>query len=163
MEGSVKQQLNHLLLCILATTAIVGSASAAEIEVGTLLGPPRWTSGGQTSKPNGTPLELQVQKGDIIKFKLTSAHGLITIDKEDAAEPDLVITCAQTATKEDEKKAVLKQVDCNGTSTIFNPDPGAEEAGEIHLEVEQNFQEDVRFWCTVHTAGMRGKIRLKSQ
>lgn len=157
----VPNGLNHLVLCVLTATVLGGSASAADIVVKTRP-PANWTSGNQASEPSA-PLILQVQKGDIIKFTLNTRHGLVTLDESGAPKADLVITCAQTPSKDTEDKAVLKEVDCHGTSTIFNPPHLHPVAGEIHLEVKPNFQNDVRFWCTEHLGAMQGIIRLKSQ
>ena len=156
----VPSGLVNQVLCVLAATALGSSAYATETKVGTRA-PANWTSGNQASQP-GAPLVLEVQKGGIIWFKLNNHHGLVTIDEKDAEKTDLVITCTQTPSKETDDKAVLKEVDCHGASTIFNPDPGSPVAGDIHLQVKPNFQNDVRFWCTEHTKDMQGVIHLKS-
>ncbi len=124
---------------------------------------------GDVPQPNPTPeLVIPVNKGDEILFDLSAnaRHGFSTIDKKGndnpSSLPGAVWSCAQAASP---TGAVLHEVECNGTSTIFDPkaDSGAGAQGKIKLQVLDNFSDDIHFWCTVHQEDMWGTLHLSQK
>ena len=105
-----------------------------------------------------SPLPVPVKKGDVVEFRVTGEHGVVTLDKpgsDDTTLPklDLVLTCGEEATAK--PNHVLREVEC-GASSQFNKVL----AGPMKLEVTDKFEKDVNFWCTEHQAGMWGTFKL---
>jgi hypothetical protein len=158
------------LLAVFVVAGFASAAAAAEIVI-TTTGAPSWKSAtGESDPDKGSPLVVEVAKGDTILFDLTATtvphHGVVTIDgkgtENPSDKPSFVWSCAQPATDPSTTGAVLREMPCSGTSTIFNP-PGPNKAtfGKLRLQVLDNFAGDVNFWCTIHTSVMWGVIRLK--
>lgn len=105
-----------------------------------------------------SPLPVEAKKGDVIEFKLTGNHGVVTLNKpgNDTPAPalDLVLTCGEDAASK--PNHVLREIEC-GNASQFNKAPLAM---PMKLEVTDKFQNDVHFWCTVHKAVMWGTIKL---
>ena len=111
-----------------------------------------------------SPLPVAAKKGDVIEFKVTGPHGVVTLDKPvpppgtpapPAPVPDLtlVLACGEDAASK--PNAVLREIEC-GAASKFNKLLTA----PMKLEVTDKFAADVHFWCIVHKAGMWGTIKL---
>jgi hypothetical protein len=117
----------------------------------------KWRLGNTPVNPLPVSLSVEVKKGDVIEFTLaTLGHGVVTLDKP-GSDPNatenlkLVLACGEDP--ESKKDHVLREVECSG----FN----AELIPSMKLQVTDKFQADVHFWCTIHTSGMWGTLKLK--
>lgn len=118
-----------------------------------------WTSGGKSSKTDGTPLVIDNLKvGDIVEFDIAAGipHGVITIKKLANDPPgtneDKVPVQACGENKPD---AVLREIACGAASQF-----GKAFQGTMKLEVTNKFKADTHFWCIVHKFGMTGTLKL---
>jgi hypothetical protein len=112
-------------------------------------------------KPAVNPLLVEVKKGDVLEFKVTGNHGVVTISAPgDQITPaptpalDPVLPCGQSPGSEPKP---LREIEC-GASSKFNVSPLT---GSLKLEVTDAFEKDLHFWCRVHEADMWGTIKLK--
>jgi hypothetical protein len=109
--------------------------------------------------PGVSPLPVEVKKGDVIEFRLASlGHGVVTLDKPgsdpNAAENlQLVLACGEDPNTK--PNHVLREVECGRSR--FN----AELLPSVKLQVMDNFQADVNFWCIIHLSDMWGTLKLK--
>jgi hypothetical protein len=109
--------------------------------------------------PGVNPLPVEVKKGDVIEFRLAGlGHGIVTLNKPgsdpNAAENlQLVLACGEDPSSK--PNHVLREVEC-GLSR-FN----AELIPSVKLQVTDNFQADVNFWCIIHLSDMWGTFKLK--
>jgi hypothetical protein len=114
----------------------------------------KWKLGGTAVSP--LPVN-DVEKGDVLEFKITGTHGVVTLDKPGNQSPspalDLVLTCGEDTNSK--PNHVLREVEC-GAGSQFN-----KVTASLKLEVTDKFQSDVHFWCIIHKAGMWGTIKLK--
>jgi hypothetical protein len=135
------------------------SASAAEITINPAPGALWKIKNGVTGTVN-EGLSVEVEKGDVIRFEFGNNHGIVTVDGKGTAspaeKPALVSSCAQA-----HDGAVLQEIECQGTNSIFNPGAGVGKGGKLPLQVLDGFSEDVFFWCTIHNKMMWGTIKLK--
>ena len=106
-----------------------------------------------------SPLPVEVKKGDVIEFRLaTPGHGVVTLDKPgndpNAAENlQLVLACGEDPNTK--PNHVLREVECGRSR--FN----VELLPSVKLQVMDNFQADVNFWCIIHLSDMWGTLKLK--
>ena len=117
----------------------------------------KWKLG---SSPAANPLPVEVRKGDVIEFKVTGPHGIVTIDKPGDQMPapalDLVLSCGEDPGSK--PNAVLRELEC-GAASKFNKVL----TSPMKLEVTEKFQGDIHFWCIVHKQGMWGTLKLKTK
>ena len=141
-----------LLLGLFGGGSFSGSVSAETIPIQNQGA--KWKLG--TTVAN--PLPVEVKQGDVLEFKVTGNHGVVTIDKpgdqNPSAVPELVLACGQTAGA---SKTPLREIEC-GDSSKFNISPLT---GSLKLEITDSFQGTVYFWCIVHESMMWGTIKLK--
>jgi hypothetical protein len=122
-----------------------------------------WTSNGQSSQQDGTPLIVDgLSVGDVIDVQIGPgiAHGLVTIKQivnppDDNEAKDLVLACGED--KAAKPNAVLQEIECGATSNF-----GIPYRGSMKLQVLDTFTSDVNFWCVVHVGMMTGTLKLKS-
>jgi hypothetical protein len=105
------------------------------------------------------PLPVEVKKGDVLEFRVTGNHGVVTIskpgDQSPSAAPELVLACGQNPGQE--PKYPLREIECDAGSK-FNVAPLR---GSLKLEVTDKFQDDVNFWCIIHEVDMWGTFKLQ--
>jgi hypothetical protein len=109
--------------------------------------------------PAVSPLQVEVKKGDVIEFRLaTLGHGVVTLDKPGsdptAAENlQLVLACGEDPNTK--PNYVLREVECGRSrfNAVLLP--------SVKLQVMDNFQADVHFWCIIHLSDMWGTLKLK--
>jgi hypothetical protein len=145
-----------------AVVTVAGPSLAADTRVITTTPAVAWTSGGKSSKTDGTPLVIEnLQVGDIIEVRVPpgATHGFITTKQHANVPPPqnddkgFVWACGQTNKPE---AAVLREIECGTTSNF-----GMNFVGTLKLEVLSTFKNDVNFWCTQHHFGMTGVLKLK--
>lgn len=115
----------------------------------------KWKLGGTAVSP--LPVN-DVEKGDIIEFKINGTHGVVTLDKPGNQTPspklDLVLACGEDPSSK--PNAVLRETECGATSQ-FN-----KVTTSVKFEVTDKFQGDVHFWCIIHKSEMWGTFKLRS-
>jgi len=144
-----------LALSLLGAGSLVsGPAQADNILIQNQLS--KWKLG--TTVAN--PLPVEVKKGDVIEFKVTGDHGVVTLNKpgNQAPSPELKLVLVCGENPDSKKDHVLREIEC-GNSSQFNMHPLT---GSLKLEVTDKFQSDVHFWCIVHKSGMWGTFKLKT-
>jgi hypothetical protein len=121
-----------------------------------------WTSNGQASQDDGTPLIVEgLSVGDVIDVQVGPGipHGFVTI-KQIANAPDdnenraLVLACGEDKTAKPD--AVLQEIECGAKSNF-----GLAFRGSLKLQFLATFKSDVNFWCTEHLASMTGTLKRK--
>ncbi len=143
-----------------ATFAVVGPV-VADTRVIKAMRPVAWTSNGQSSGHDGTPLIVgDLNVGDVIDVQISgpNPHGFVTIkqlaDNGDNEARDLVLACGED--KATKPNAVLREIECGAASQF-----GMEFQGSMKLEILDTFKNDVNFWCVIHLSGMTGTLKLK--
>ena len=137
---------------VLGATFAVVSPVVADTRVIKAMRPVAWTSNGQSSGHDGTPLNV----GDVIDVQISgpNPHGFVTIkqlaDNGDNEARDLVLACGED--KATKPNAVLREIECGAASQF-----GIEFQGSMKLEILDTFKNDVNFWCVIHLSGMTGK------
>ena len=160
----MKPQLSAALLasgCLAGILAFAGHSSAAETLVIEATQDITWKSGGQESDGK-KPLVVAAKKGDILEIRVPAgSHGFVTLDKKGTESPSKAVKFVQACGEDPKAKpdAVLREIECNGTNsnfakTFISPPP-------MKLEILDKFQDDVHFWCVIHTSDMWGTIQLK--
>lgn len=141
----------------------IGAVTAAETRV--IKGEPaevRWTSNGQSSKEDGTPLIVDgLSVGDVVDVQIGAGmpHGFVTIKQivnppDDNENRDIVLACGED--KAAKPNAVLQEIECGAKSNF-----GQAFMGSLKLQLLPTFKNDVNFWCTEHLFGMTGTLKLK--
>jgi hypothetical protein len=166
MKKSSKTSL--LLVCTATMATLAGGSASAEMRTISATDQFTWISAGQTSTTNGAPLVVKVKKGDVVTIQVSKdsgGHGWVTLKGPGNQNPDedrsRVVACGEkpkAPTANDQTKpAVLREIGCTDKPSNF----GQEFIGSFQLEVLDNFQEDVNFWCVVHLSGMWGRLTLE--
>ncbi|MDE5464929.1 hypothetical protein [Bradyrhizobium sp. CSS354] len=143
-----------------ATLAFAGAASAADTHVIGVQGL-AWTYKDKKSTAS-TPLTVDDLKvGDIVEVQIPSGpvhHGFVTLKRTDGGpaieDKSPVLACGEDATAK--PNAVLRELDCNGTTSKF----GVAFTGSLRLEVTDKFKDPVDFFCVIHKGGMPGVLKL---
>jgi hypothetical protein len=153
------------ILCawICVVFSFAGTSASADTVVIEATPQVTWKSGTQQSTTGGTPLTVQVAKGDTIQIQIPGGpHGFVTIDKAGNQNPaekrNLVLACGDVPPPKDKDETVLRETGCTGAQSNF----GKQFTGTLTLQVLDKFQADVNFWCVVHKKIMWGIIKLKS-
>ena len=157
--------MRAMILVAIFSVATYGVVLAQPVEhliEGSATVPVFWQYKTSKSQNSGTPVVVDdLQVGDVI---LVSVPGRIPhgfgplVDGKQSNTP--VFTCGDTRNVSD-PGIVLRELDCppdNKSSVGVNlPTNG----GKVRMEVLPSFSADLSFWCTVHTKGMKGMLKLK--
>ena len=135
---------------VLGATFAVVSPVVADTRVIKAMRPVAWTSNGQSSSHDGTPLIVgDLKVGDVIDVQISgpNPHGFVTIkqltDNADNEARDLVLACGED--KATKPNAVLREIECGAAS---------------QFGILDTFKNDVNFWCVIHLSGMTGTLKL---
>lgn len=148
------------LVQIGACAGFAGVSDAADTHVVSATPRLTWKSAESESSTSGRPIEVTVNKGDIIEINIPGGtHGFVTLNKPGTDNPaeakQFVWACGQLESDETEN-AVFREVQC-GPSSNF----ATRFRGKMRLEVTDKFKDDTNFWCVEHTSGMWGVVKLK--
>lgn len=150
---------SHIAVLLMVSLLGVGSTVLDQARADNILienEDAEWKLGG--GKP-ANPLPFEAKKADVIEFRVTGPHGVVTLDKpgDQMPSPDLQLVLACGEDPSSKPNHVLREVEC-GSSSLFNKVLTA----PMKLEVTDRFQSDVHFWCIIHKRGMWGTIKLKT-
>ncbi|MET4279319.1 MULTISPECIES: hypothetical protein [unclassified Bradyrhizobium] len=142
------------------TLVFASPASAAETHVIDVLGI-AWTYTDKKSTPAAPVAVDDLKVGDTVEVQIPGGpvhHGFVTLKRTDGGpaieDKSPVLACGEDATAK--PNAVLRELDCNGTTSKF----GVAFTGSLRLEVTDKFKDPVDFFCVIHKGGMPGVLKL---